>query len=101
METGKYYVDGEGFYKVLSKIEDKGKIVVDWVYSKSGSISRYSGLELVEEACDRRMVECTKEQFEKARDMADAAINKLYDYNTEVFVPLWKKREFNKKKETE
>lgn len=96
MEVGKYYIDGEGFYKVISKGTNGMDpiVIVDVVLCRENSICLYDHLPYVEEACDRRMVECTEEAFNKAKESAGKIIKELYDYNTEVFKPLWVKKHF-------
>jgi hypothetical protein len=101
MEVGKYYIDGEGFYKVLSKGTNGMEpiVTVDAVLCDGHRIALYGHLPYREEACDRRMVECTEEVFNKAKESADKIVKELYDYNTEVFKPLWDKKHFYKKGE--
>ena len=62
IEKGKYYVDGEGFYKCVGKEENNiNKYVrMDAVITRHKSLSYYQGLSYVEEACERRMVECCR-----------------------------------------
>lgn len=89
IEVGKYYVDGEGFYKVVEKYCSRGRmIVVEAVITHDNSVSEYDGLTYREEACERRFRECTQEQFEKAQAKAKDIIDELYKFNTEVFRPL-------------
>lgn len=94
MEIGKYYADGEGFYRAISKDKHGEKNVVEMeiVQTKDFSVSHYKHIYLIEEACDKRMVECTKEQFELAKEKALAVIDELYQLNSDVFLPLWKKK---------
>ena len=101
MEVGKYYIDGEGFYKVLSKGTNGMEpiVTVDAVMCGEHSIDLFGHLPYREEACDRRMVECTEEVFNKAKESAYKIVKELYDYNTEVFKPLWDKKHFYKKEE--
>lgn len=44
---------------------------------------------LIPEVCEKRMVECSQEQYETAKKMALEAMKRLHDYNTKVFHPLW------------
>ena len=94
MEIGKYYADGEGFYRAIEK-ETHGKnnvVIMETVMTKDHSVSHYNNISFIEEACDKRMVECTKEQFELAKEKALAVIDELYQFNSDVFLPLWKKK---------
>ena len=91
MEIGKYYVDGEGFYHVLNKVPNGTTIlvIVDAVKTQGHSVTLYKHLPYEEDACDRRMCECKKEYFEKAKEIAKETIRELYNLNTKIFMPLW------------
>ena len=91
MEIGKYYVDGEGFYRVVKKKEYVGKpyVVVECILIQEHSVSFYSNMHYVESSCDRRMAECTEEQFLKAKKEVLKVIGDLYRYNSDVFYPAW------------
>ena len=97
MEIGRYYVDGEGFYKAVDKEEDcnnKSFVIMEAVMTNEHYVSYYAGIRFVESACDRRMAECTEEQFLKAKEKALKVIGELYQYNSDVFFPAWEaKRE--------
>lgn len=54
---------------------------------------------LMREVCERRMVECSQEQYETAERMALEALKRLVDYNTTVFLPLWKARKEEEERE--
>ena len=98
IEEGKYYVDGEGFYKCVGKEENNiNKYVrMDAVITRHKSLSYYQGLSYVEEACERRMVECSAEDYNYALEQAECFINKMYEFNTKVFKPLWDNKDSNK-----
>ena len=98
MEVGKYYIDGEGFYKVILKGMNGTEpiVIVDAVLCNGRSIASYKNIPYMEEACDRRMVEITEEVFNRAKEYAEKIIKLLDDYNTEVFKPLWDKKHFYK-----
>lgn len=91
IEVGKYYVDGEGFYKVLGHEESHGtrKVQMEFVTIKYQGISYFKNFPLIEEACERRMVECSKEQFEYVKKKALDTYNELWDFNDKVFRELW------------
>lgn len=97
IEEGKYYVDGEGFYKCVGKEETNiNKYVrMDAVITRHESLSYYQGLSYVVEACERRMVECSAEDYNYALEQAECFINKMYEFNTKVFKPLWVNKESN------
>ena len=91
IEVGKYYVDGEGFYHCLEDL-DRIRLRMKMVIT-----SKLTGLDfrigvLLRDGCERRMVECSEEQYEKARDFVLEAINRMDEYNSEVFYPLWEAR---------
>ena len=87
MEIGKYYVDGEGFYRVVGK--SNSYVVVECILIQEHSVSFYSNMHYVESSCDRRMVECTEDQFLKAKKKVLKAIGDLDSYNSDVFCPAW------------
>lgn len=92
IEAGKYYVDGEGFYHCLEEDQNGISLIMEMVMT-----SKLTGLDirigtLVREGCERRMVECSEEQYEKARSLALEAMNRMDEYNSEVFYPLWEAR---------
>ena len=92
IETGKYYVDGEGFYHCLEEDQDGIRLRMEMV-----TTSEHTGLSirigmLVRYGCEKRMVECSEEQYKKARDMFKMAMDMMDEYNTEVFCPLWVSR---------
>lgn len=90
IEVGKYYVDGEGFYKCVGKVESANKYVdMDAVIIKNKSLSFYKGITYVEEACERRMVECSEEDYNHVLDMIVHLYSILDNYNTAVFKKLW------------
>ena len=92
IEAGKYYVDGEGFYYCLEENQDGIRLRMEMV-----TTSKLTGLDirigtLMRDGCEKRMVECSEEQFEKAEKMVLEAIGRLDEYNSEVFHPLWEAR---------
>lgn len=95
IEVGKYYVDGEGFYKCVGKEEYQNKkyVLVDAVIIRYNSVSYYARLTYVEEACERRMVECSVEDYNFVLRQAVSICNKLDNYNTAVFKHLWVNKE--------
>lgn len=97
IEEGKYYVDGEGFYKCIGKEENhiNKKVRMDTVLLREKSVSFYSNMSYVENACERRMVECSKEDYNYALEQAESFINKMYEFNTKVFKPLWDNKDSN------
>lgn len=95
IEVGKYYVDGGGFYKCVGKKEDnKNKYVrFDGVITIYNNVSFYQDMAYIEEACERRMVECSEEDYNFVLDQAVSICNKLENYNTQVFKHLWANKE--------
>lgn len=92
IEAGKYYVDGEGFYHCLEEDMDGIRLRMREVLTSVpyGLDTRFSTL--MRDRCEKRMVECSQEQFEKAEKMVLEAIGRLDEYNSEVFHPLWEAR---------
>lgn len=94
IEEGKYYVDGEGFYKCVGKVESCNKYaVMDAVKIKYNSVSYHEGFTLLEDACERRMVECSEEDYKFVFKQAVSVCNRLDNYNTAVFKHLWANKE--------
>lgn len=91
IEVGKYYVDGGGFYKCVGKKEDHENKYVrfDGVITIYNNVSFYHDITYIEEACARRMVECSKEDYNFVLEQAVSICNKLDAYNTAVFKHLW------------
>ena len=90
IEVGKYYVDGEGFYKCVNKVETANRYVeMDSVIIKNSSLSFYKGITYVEEPCERRMVECSEEDYNFVLGQTISVYQKLDAYNTQVFKHLW------------
>lgn len=92
IEAGKYYVDGEGFYHCLEEDMDGIRLRMREVLTSVpyGLATRFSTL--MRDGCEKRMVECSQEQFEKAEKMVLEAIGRLDEYNSEVFHLLWEAR---------
>ena len=99
IEEGKYYVDGEGFYKCLEKITEGGTnkkfVIMSAVMTSSFHVTWYRRTTYVEEACERRMVECSAEDYNYALEQAECFISKMYEFNTKVFKPLWENKDSN------
>lgn len=90
IEVGKYYVDGEGFYKCVNKVETVNRYVeMDSVIIKNSSLSYYKGITYMEEGCERRMVECSEEDYNFVLGQTISVYQKLDAYNTQVFKHLW------------
>lgn len=96
IEEGKYYVDGEGFYLCVGKRKSMPKYVeMDAVIVKNNSLSYYHGITYVEKACERRMVECSEEDYNYVLGQAVSVCTKMDEYNTKVFNHLWVNKESN------
>lgn len=99
IEEGKYYVDGEGFYKCLEIITEeitmKKRAVMAAVITSDFHVTRYKRAAYMLDACERRMVECLEEDYNYALEQAECFINKMYEFNTKVFKPLWENKESN------
>ena len=97
IEEGKYYVDGEGFYKCLEKITEGGTnkkfVIMSAVMTSSFHVTWYRRTTYVEEACERRMVECNEDDYKYALEQAECFINEMNEYNTKVFKPLWENKD--------
>lgn len=93
IEEGKYYVDGEGFYKCLEIVSEERSMkrvaIMHAVRTESFHVTIYKRACYVEEACERRMVECSEEYFNNALLQATKLICSLEEYNTKVFTHLW------------
>ena len=99
IEEGKYYVDGEGFYKCLEIITEeitmKKRAVMSAVITSSFHITIYKRATYVLEACERRMVECSEEDYNYVLGQATIFIKKVEEYNTKVFKHLWENKDSN------
>lgn len=97
IEEGKYYVDGEGFYKCLEIVAEekstKRFAIMSAVMTSSFHVTIYNRATYVEEACEKRMVECSEEDYNYVLGQAIFSINKLEEYNTKVFNHLWENKE--------
>ena len=91
IEEGKYYVDGEGFYKCVGKEENAFNkyVLMDALIIKNSSLSFYQGITYVEEPCEKRMVECSEEDYNFVLGQTISVYQKLDVYNTQVFKHLW------------
>lgn len=99
IEEGKYYVDGEGFYKCLEIITEeitmKKRAVMAAVITSDFHVTRYKRAAYMLDACERRMVECSAEDYKHALEQAECFISKMYEFNTKVFKPLWENKDSN------
>ena len=99
IEEGKYYVDGEGFYKCLEIITEeitmKKRAVMAAVITSDFHVTRYRRAAYMLDACERRMVECSAEDYNYALEQAECFINKMYEFNTKVFKSLWVNKDSN------
>ena len=94
IEEGKYYVDGEGFYKCVGKVESCDKYaVMEAVITKFNSVSYYERITFLEDACEIRMVECSEEDYNFVLGQTISVYQKLDAYNTQVFKHLWANKE--------
>lgn len=97
IEEGKYYVDGEGFYKCLEIItQEKGMkkyAIMAAVMTSDFHVSIFKRSTYVLKACERRMVECNEEDYNYALEQAECFINKMNEYNTKLFKPLWENKD--------
>lgn len=91
IEVGKYYVDGEGFYKCVGKEENAFDkyVFMDALIIRNRSLSFYQGITYEEEPCERRMVECSEEDYNFVIGQAISVYQKLDSYNTKAFKHLW------------
>lgn len=93
IEEGKYYVDGEGFYKCLEIVTEETTMkkfaIMAAVKTSDFHVTIYKRATYVLEACERRMVECSEEDYSNVLEQAECFINKMNEYNTKVFKTLW------------
>lgn len=99
IEEGKYYVDGEGFYKCLEIVTEETTMkkfaIMAAVITSDFHVTIYKRSTYVLEACERRMVECSEEDYKFVLEQADCFVNKMNEYNTTVFKPLWMNKDCN------
>ena len=99
IEEGKYYVDGEGFYKCIEVVTEEGTgkrfAIMSAVITSSFHTSIYRRATYVEEACERRMVECSEEDYNYVLGQAVSVCTKMDEYNTKVFKHLWVNKDSN------
>ena len=99
IEEGKYYVDGEGFYKCLEITTQEKTLkkfaVMSAVITSDFHVTIYKRSTYVVEACERRMVECSEEDYNYVLGQAVSFFNKMYEYNTKVFNHLWVNKDSN------
>lgn len=95
IEEGKYYVDGEGFYKCVGKKETSiNKYVeMDEVMIRCNSLFFCKDMTYLEESCERRMVECSEEDYNYVLGQVVSVYKKLDDFNTKVFSHLWNNKD--------
>ena len=99
IEEGKYYVDGEGFYKCLEIVIEEGTgkrfAIMSAVIVSLFHVTWYKRATYVEEACERRMVECSEEDYNYVLEQAVSFFKKMDEYNTKVFNHLWVNKDIN------
>ena len=99
IEEGKYYVDGEGFYKCLEIVIEEGTgkrfAIMSAVIVSLFHVTWYKRATYVEEACERRMVECSEEDYNYVLEQAVSFFKKMDEYNTKVFNHLWVNKDSN------
>ena len=99
IEEGKYYVDGEGFYKCLEITTQEKTLkkfaIMSAVITSDFHVTIYKRSTYVVEACERRMVECSEEDYNYVLGQAVSFFNKMYEYNTKVFNHLWVNKDSN------
>lgn len=99
IEEGRYYVDGEGFYKCLEIVTEETTMkkfaIMAAVMTSDFHVTIYKRATYVLEACERRMVECSEENYKFVLEQAECFINKMNEYNTKVFKPLWVNKDCN------
>ena len=97
IEEGKYYVDGEGFYKCLeiTTLEQSRKklAIMAAVITSDFHVTLYKRATYMLDACERRMVECSEEDYNYVLGQAVSFFNKMYEYNTKVFKHLWNNKD--------
>lgn len=98
MIDGNYYMDGEEFILCKEHLtcDDKYKTRIVHVESLKFSHDMLSHTEhvcYVEEACDRRFVPSSKEEFEIVLGMYQSCRKAIDDLNTLWFMPRWKEKE--------
>ena len=101
IEKGKYYVDNMGFYHCLEVDCERERLHMEEVVTNIIEGVDVRAATLMREECEKRMVECSQEQYETAERMALEALERLGDYNTKVFLPLWKARKEEEERERE
>ena len=99
IEEGKYYVDGEGFYKCLEIVTEETTMkkfaIMAAVMTSDFHVTWYKRATYKLDACERRMVECSEVDYNYVLGQAVSFFNKLYEYNTKVFNHLWVNKDSN------
>lgn len=99
IEEGKYYVDGEGFYKCLEIMTQENTLkkfaIMAAVITSDFHVTIYKRSTYVVEACERRMVECSEEDYNYVLGQAVSVCTKMDEYNTKVFKHLWVNKDSN------
>ena len=99
IEEGKYYVDGEGFYKCLEIVAEgttmKKFAIMSAVMTSDFHVTWYRRATYMLDACERRMVECSEVDYNYVLGQAVLFFNKMYEYNTKVFNHLWVNKDSN------
>lgn len=92
IEKGKYYVSETGFYHCQGEDCEGERLYMEEVATNLLGGVDVRMATLMREVCEKRMVECSQEQYETAERMALEALKRLADYNNTVFRPLWEAR---------
>lgn len=94
MIDGNYYMDGESFIHVKEHFMGVGDIPM--IYTEmvkfSHGLGHYEHIGLVEEACDRRMVPSSQEEFEIVKNLYLSCHKAIDTLNTQWFKPRWKEK---------
>ena len=100
MTDGNYYIDGEEFIRVIGHFtcddEDKTRMIrVETLKFSHDMLNHCEQACYVEEACDRRFVPSSREEFEIVNDIYKACRKTIDELNTLWFMPRWKEKEKN------
>lgn len=92
IKEGKYYVDGKGFYKCSEIVTEETTMekfaIMNAVIISDFHVTWYKRAAYMLDACERRMVECSEEDYNYVLGQAVSLFNKMYEYNTKVFKHL-------------
>lgn len=91
MTDGNYYMDGESFIhcKEHMKGQNDVSLILAEMINFGHGIGYYDCIPLVEDACDRRMVDSTKEEFEMIKNIYETSLNTIDKLNDLWFIPRW------------